>query len=99
MKAQELRAKLAGLKDPEEAQSSLPPLIVAMCWEARGSWEKAYLAAQEVSIRDGAWVHAYLHRAERDLGNAGYWYRRAGRPASARSGKEIVEALLSTKVA
>jgi hypothetical protein len=30
-------------------------------------------------------VHAYLHRKEGDLANAGYWYRRAGRemPASA----------------
>jgi hypothetical protein len=26
-----------------------------------------------------AWVHAYLHRVEGDLANAGYWYRRAGR--------------------
>ena len=26
-----------------------------------------------------AWVHAYLHRREGDLANAGYWYRRAGR--------------------
>jgi hypothetical protein len=25
-------------------------------------------------------VHAYLHRKEGDLGNAAYWYRRAGRP-------------------
>jgi hypothetical protein len=31
---------------------------------------------------DGAWVHAYLHRVEGDLANAGYWYRRAGKPAS-----------------
>jgi hypothetical protein len=28
------------------------------------------------------WVHAYLHRKEGDLWNAGYWYRRAGRPAA-----------------
>jgi hypothetical protein len=28
----------------------------------------------------GAWVHAYLHRKEGDLGNAGYWYRRANQP-------------------
>ena len=26
------------------------------------------------------WVHAYLHRKEGDLGNAGYWYHRAGKP-------------------
>lgn len=28
------------------------------------------------------WVHAYLHRVEGDLGNAGYWYRRAGKPVA-----------------
>jgi hypothetical protein len=27
-------------------------------------------------------VHAYLHRVEGDLGNAGYWYREAGRAAA-----------------
>ena len=28
------------------------------------------------------WVHAYLHRVEGDLGNAAYWYRRAGKPVT-----------------
>jgi len=28
-------------------------------------------------------VHAYLHRKEGDLGNAGYWYRRANQPIAA----------------
>ena len=27
-------------------------------------------------------MHAYLHRKEGDAGNAGYWYRHAGRPHS-----------------
>jgi hypothetical protein len=27
-------------------------------------------------------VHAYLHRKEGDAANAGYWYRRAGKPAA-----------------
>ena len=31
---------------------------------------------------DWAWVHAYLHRAEGDLGDAGYWYRQAGHKAA-----------------
>ena len=35
------------------------------------------------SGRDAAWVHAHLHRVEGDDANARYWYRRAGRPASA----------------
>jgi hypothetical protein len=30
-------------------------------------------------------VHAYLHRVEGDLGNAGYWYGKAGRPAASDS--------------
>ena len=30
----------------------------------------------------GAWVHAYLHRKEGDVGSAGYWYRRANQPTA-----------------
>jgi hypothetical protein len=48
----------------------------------------------------GNWVHAYLHRKEGDLGNAGYWYRRAGQPVAtttlADEWAEIVTTLLST---
>jgi hypothetical protein len=32
--------------------------------------------------REAAWVHTCLHRQEGDLGNAGYWYGRAGRPVA-----------------
>ena len=32
--------------------------------------------------KDAAWVHAYLHRVEGDPSNAGYWYRKAGKPAA-----------------
>ncbi len=28
---------------------------------------------------EAAWVHAYLHRVEGDLGNAAYWYAKAGK--------------------
>ncbi len=31
---------------------------------------------------NSAWVHAYLHRVEGDLSNAGYWYRQAGQPVA-----------------
>ena len=37
---------------------------------------------QDESDADAAWVHAYLHRVEGDLGNAGYWYRQAGQPVA-----------------
>ena len=57
----------------------------ALWHDARGDWEQAHTCAQEGNSRDGSWVHAYLHRKEGDLGNAGYWYARAGRPMPALS--------------
>lgn len=53
--------------------------LLALWWDARGDWQKAHEIAQDVPGEDGAWVHAYLHRKEGDVGNAAYWYRRAGR--------------------
>jgi hypothetical protein len=54
----------------------------ALWLDARGDWDAAHAAVQEDGGRDGAWVHAYLHRKEGDEMNAGYWYARAGRPAA-----------------
>lgn len=56
--------------------------LLALWWDARGDWTRAHEAAQANEDADSAWVHAYLHRKEGDLPNAGYWYRRAGRPAA-----------------
>jgi hypothetical protein len=56
--------------------------LLALWWDAKGDWEKAHEVAQDVVGADGAWVHAYLHRKEGELGNAGYWYRQAGRPVA-----------------
>ena len=58
----------------------LPPLLLALWHEARGDWDMAHHLAQDIDTQDGAWVHAYLHRKEGDVGNAGYWYRRASHP-------------------
>src|SRR4051812_21761459 len=54
--------------------------LQALWWDRKGDWNKAHEAAQAQDDATGAWVHAYLHRKEGDLGNAGYWYRRAGKP-------------------
>ena len=48
---------------------------------ASGDWDRAHELAQSAKGKPGDWVHAYLHRVEGDLSNAGYWYRRAGQPA------------------
>jgi hypothetical protein len=54
--------------------------LAALWWAAKGDWDQAHRIAQDESSAEAAWVHAYLHRAEGDLGNAGYWYRRAAKP-------------------
>lgn len=71
-----LRATLADAAPP----TGLDPLLVALWWAARGDWDRAHGIAQDIETGDGAWVHAWLHRVEGDLANAGYWYARAGRP-------------------
>jgi hypothetical protein len=59
--------------------ANLPRPLQALWHDARGDWDAAHTCAQADAGRDGAWVHAYLHRKEGDLGNAGYWYARASR--------------------
>jgi hypothetical protein len=54
-------------------------VMLALWWDGKGDWERAHVIAQDVSGPDGAWVHAYLHRKEGDVGNAAYWYRVARR--------------------
>ena len=66
-----------------EAPAGLGPLPLALWLEARGrwrdsDWDQAHRIVQAESGRDAERVHAYLHRREGDLGNAGYWYSRAG---------------------
>ena len=74
------------------------PLLLALWHDARGDWERAHDIAQDIDNRNGAWVHAYLHRVEGDNWNANYWYRRAGRAMPDQSLREewehLVRALL-----
>jgi hypothetical protein len=85
--------------DQDPSAVELPPLLQAIRLGLRGEWEPAHGIAQTMEDdADGAWVHAWLHRIEGDLSNAGYWYRRAGKPAATEStdseGRAIARALL-----
>lgn len=63
---------------PAELSAELSAL-----WLARNDrWEQAHNIAQDIDTPMGSWIHAHLHLIEGDVGNAGYWYRRAGKPAS-----------------
>jgi hypothetical protein len=69
----------ATLGDAKPADGLAPPLA-ALWWAAKGDWDAAHRIVMNEDSKDAAWVHAYLHRVEGDLSNAGYWYRRAGKP-------------------
>ncbi len=63
---------------------SVPPRVLdaplaALWWAKKGEWEKAHRLVQDEATSEAAWVHAYLHRVEGDLGNAQYWYGKARR--------------------
>ena len=73
----EFKASLSGAA---RRRISAAPLA-ALWWAAKGNWDQGARHRPGTSrSADGSWVHAYLHRVEGDLGNAGYWYRR---PANA----------------
>ncbi len=56
-----------------------------------GDWEAAHRIVQNDDSVLGAWAHGIVHMLEGDMGNAGYWYRRAGRalPSSDAAAREI----------
>ena len=89
------RQSLAGNAAPD----GLGSVLRALWYEAKGDWNRAHEIVQDEEGAEAAWVHAYLHRKEGDLSNAGYWYRRAGKPVSnlalSEEWKAIVEALLT----
>ena len=54
--------------------------LAALWHDAQGDWEAAHSVVQDDDSAEAAWVHAYLHRKEGDIGNARYWYIRAKQP-------------------
>jgi len=76
MDAAAFSRSLGGMEPPR----GLGAPAAALWWAKKGEWDKAHHLVMNDDSREAAWVHAHLHRVEGDLGNAGYWYRRAGKP-------------------
>jgi hypothetical protein len=84
--------------DRDAPPDAATPMLRAVWHGLHGEWDAAHELAQAQDDAEGAWVHAWLHRIEGDLGNADYWYRRANRPPrrddTRDEGLEIALALL-----
>ena len=90
----EFRATLSNATPPAQ----ISPALQALWYAAKGDWDKAHDITQPGSA-ELDWVHAYLHRVEGDLSNAGYWYRRAGKPVASVSLDDEWAALVRTFLA
>jgi hypothetical protein len=94
MEFEGFKSSLMGASPPAGTNGALQ----ALWWQAKGDWHKAHRCAQADANENGAWAHAYLHRVEGDLHNAGGWYKRAGKnPSTApldSEWEEIARALL-----
>jgi hypothetical protein len=49
-------------------ESNISPMLKALWYDAKGNWDKAHDFVDQLPGADAAWVHAYLHRKEGDLG-------------------------------
>jgi hypothetical protein len=74
----DFQASLSASAPPHDLTAPLK----ALWWAKKGDWDKAHRIVMDEAGAEAAWVHAYLHRVEGDLGNANYWYRQARKPAA-----------------
>ena len=74
--------KLTKESEPSDALSGIHLAL----WHAmKNNWDMAHNIVQDIKTETASWIHAYLHRVEGDLGNANYWYNRAGKKSSTES--------------
>jgi hypothetical protein len=74
--------------------------LQALWLDGKKGWQAAHLLVQDHEDDPNCnWVHAYCHRKEGDLANAGHWYRRVDKPVYKNSleeeGADISAALLN----
>ena len=54
------------ITDDSVPPAELGPELSALWHDRRGDWNAAHHLAQAAGGKNGAWVHAYLHRMEGD---------------------------------
>ncbi|WP_298503252.1 hypothetical protein [uncultured Maribacter sp.] len=73
--------------------------LKALWFAANDNWEASHDIAQDMHNTMGSWIHAYLHRAEGDDFNAGYWYRQAGKTFPEVALKEELQSIVEAVIA
>jgi hypothetical protein len=73
--------------------------LLSLWHEGRQNWEEAHRLVQDETDAPAAGIHAYLHRREGDNFNAGYWYRKAGKPMPVVSLQQEWDALVTDLLA
>lgn len=72
-------AVLESVKNDHDPPSQFSHELRALWLAKKGDWHGAHDLASDIHSKMGSWIHAHLHVLEGDLGNAAYWYRKAGR--------------------
>jgi hypothetical protein len=84
MNFEEFKKSLNEDSPPENSNEYLK----ALWYDAKSDWHTAHKIVQSLNDQPAAWIHAYLHRKEGDMPNAGYWYNRADKEFSTLSLEE-----------
>jgi len=90
MKFEEFQETLDAASPPAD----LSGYLRSLWYDAKGDWNRSHEIIQNIEDKTAAWIHAYLHRKEGDIGNADYWYRRADKKRSNVALKEEWEAIV-----
>lgn len=92
---------LESIEADSVAPDEISPELKSLWLAKKGQWDDSHNIAQDIPSAIGSRIHGLLHAIEGDLGNAGYWYSKAGVPAISLSGideewHKLVEELLSS---
>ena len=52
--------------------------VISGLWLLAGDIDRSHTLSQDISSREGSYLHGIMHRREGDFGNAKYWFRRVG---------------------
>lgn len=74
----DLSKALAHLFSAERIAPAIQPALRSAAFLWHDHLDASHTISQEISTREGSWLHGIMHRREPDFGNAKYWFRRVG---------------------